>query len=112
LSDSDSEEKIENSSSDSEEKLSYDISFNCLEFECANINMMKQSISVENNTHVGKVIIALFYIAICFAKGRKSFIKSLISYICLCLPEKHNFPKIYSKFEKVIIYKEKIDIFC
>jgi hypothetical protein len=40
-SDSDSEEKIENSSSDSERKLSYNISFNCLEFECANIDMMK-----------------------------------------------------------------------
>jgi hypothetical protein len=112
LSDSDSEEKIENSSSNSEGKLFYDISFSCLEFECANIDMMKQFISVENDTYVGKIIIALFYIAICFAKGRKSFIKSFISYICLCLPKKHNFPKIYFKFEKVIIYKEKIDVFC
>jgi hypothetical protein len=52
--DSNSEEKIEDFSSDSEEKLSYDILFNCLEFECANIDMMKQFISVENDTHVGK----------------------------------------------------------
>jgi hypothetical protein len=73
---------------------------------------MKQPMSVENDTYVGKVIIALFYIAIRFAKGRKSFIKSLISYTCLCLPEKHNFPKTYSEFEKVIIYKQKIDVFC
>jgi hypothetical protein len=112
LSNSDSEEKIENSSSDSEEKLSYDISFNCLEFKCTNIDMMKQFISVENDTHVGKVIIVLFYIAICFVKGRKSFIKSFISYTYLYLPEKYNFPKIYSKFEKTIIYKEKNDVFC
>jgi hypothetical protein len=76
------------------------------------MDLMKEPLYVGNSTNVGKVVIALFYMALRFAKGRKSFIKSLISYTCLCLPENHNFPKTYSEFEKVIINKATKMFIC